>query len=99
MKAGRQNKLKAIKGNLGKRISNADSSETTMLPIAKCREILNSDEVKYSDEELIIVRDYLYRLAAIVSEQLETENELAKVISLTEHKNNEYAQSNYLCTG
>lgn len=99
MKIDNQNNLKAIKGNLCKRIGNADLAETKMLTLARCREILNSGEVKYSDEEVIKVRDYLYRLAAIVSEQLEIENEQAKIILLTERKNNEYAQSDYLRAG
>jgi hypothetical protein len=103
MKTNRRNNLKAIKGKGSYQVDVTPHVELTMLPLAKCREILNNDELLYTDEEIIIIRDYLYRLAAIVAEQVETENEQkqeqAKIISLTEHKNNEYAKSNHLRTG
>jgi hypothetical protein len=103
MKTNRQNSLKAIKGKGGYPVDVTPHVEITPLPLAKCREILNSGELKYSDEEIITIRDYLYRLAAIAAEQLETENEQkqerAKIISLTEHKNNDHAKSDYLRTG
>ena len=105
------NRLKAIKGvvkhNLSENIVCAER-----LPLGKCKEILNAQEQKYTDEEVLALRDYLYQLAAIASEQsdieeqekekieLEQQNEQqAKVISLNEYKNNSNEKSDYLRTG
>lgn len=35
------------------------------LDLETCRKILNAGDRKYSDEEIIRIRDYLYRLAAL----------------------------------
>ena len=34
-----------------------------MLSIEKCKQILNSEKRKYSEEEVIIIKDTLYQLA------------------------------------
>ena len=36
-----------------------------MLSIEQCREILNAGERKYSEEEIIKIRDFVYQLAKI----------------------------------
>ena len=85
---------------------------TERLPLAKCKEILNQGEPKYGDQEVLSIRDYLYQLAAIASEQmdiveqqkdqlaLEQQNgQQAKVISLNEYKNSTNEKSDYLRTG
>lgn len=38
-----------------------------MLSIDKCYEILNKNEKKYSKEEVIAIRDYLYGYAEIIN--------------------------------
>jgi hypothetical protein len=105
------NSLKAIRGAVKHSLSeNIVCAER--LPLAKCREILNSDEQKYTDEEVLIIRDYLYQLAVIASEQLDIEEQekdkleleqqneqQAKIISLNEYKNNTNEKSDYLRTG
>ena len=96
----KQHNLKAIKGN-GCNNYKVAVHEITKLPLAVCRQTLNCGDVQYTDEEVLKIRDYLYRLAAIASEQIaiiESFEEI-KVISLTEHKNKAYAQSDYLRTG
>ena len=101
MKAKEENNLKAVKGNGNGYNEHAAVAEITKLPLAMCRQILNSGELQYSDEEVLKIRDYLYRLAAISSEQAEVKEnrEEARLISLTEDKHITYAQSNYLRTG
>ncbi len=57
---------------------NSDKNEKLDLEI--CRKILNAGDRKYSDEEIVRIRDYLYRLATIecrfydqwINEQTET---------------------------
>ena len=106
-----ENKLKAIRGAVKHSLSeNIECSER--LPLAKCKEILNKGEQKYSDEEVLFIRDYLYQLASIASEQMDIaeqqKNQLAleqqngqqaKVISLNEYKNSTNEKSDYLRTG
>lgn len=93
--------LKIIKGNGSGYNQHAAVVEITMLPLARCREIMNSGEVQYSDEEVLKVRDYLYGLAAIASEQAAIKVDTkGKVISLTEHKSKGYEEeSNHLRAG
>ena len=57
-----------------------DPVKNEKLDLETCRKILNAGDKKYSDEEIIRMRDYLYRLAAIecrfydqwINEQTET---------------------------
>lgn len=66
------------------------------LPLAICREILNRNDRNYTDEQVILIRELLYRLAAIALEEYEAQQ---KVIKIKEHKNPQHAQSNYLRAG
>ena len=99
MKHQKENQLKAVKGNSIENNKYENVSQMTKLPLAMCRQILNSGERKYTDEEVIKIRDYLYRLAAIAAEQAEINAQEAKLISITEDKNQRDEQSNYLRTG
>jgi len=36
-----------------------------MITLKKCKEILNKNELKYSDEEIRIIRDLLYQMAEL----------------------------------
>ena len=42
-----------------------------MIPLKLCKEILNKDSKKYSDEEIELIRDFLYQMGMI---QIEIEN-------------------------
>lgn len=101
MKTKDENNLKAVKGNGDGYNEHAAVTEITKLPLAMCRQILNSGELHYTDEEVLKIRDYLYGLAAISSEQAEIKEntEEAKLISLTQEENKAYAQNHYLRTG
>jgi hypothetical protein len=39
-----------------------------MLSITKCKKILNRNGIHYTDDEIIILRDALYKLAQIILE-------------------------------
>lgn len=43
---------------------------TTQLSLGKCREILCSTGLNYSDEEIELIRDYFYQLAAFGMENM-----------------------------
>lgn len=105
------NRLKAIRGIVKHSLAEKQIC-TEKLPLTKCKEILNAEGQKYTDEEVLMLRDYFYELAAIASEQidideqekdkleLEQQNEeQAKIISLNEYKNNTNEKSDYLRTG
>jgi hypothetical protein len=89
------NKGKLVKGNFES--VKVNYTEISQLPLAKCREIMNNGNTKYSDDEIIKIRNYLYDLAAFIFE--ETEKQSAKVISLIEHKIIDNEECNHLRTG
>ncbi len=35
------------------------------IPIAKCKKILNADGQNYTDEQVLLIRDFLYSLAVV----------------------------------
>lgn len=43
-----------------------------MLTIEKCKKTLNQGERKYKDEEIRLIRDYLYQLANLEINELKT---------------------------
>ena len=103
MKTKQQNNLRVIKGGKESRID----SEIAMLPLAKCREIINQDSIIYTDVEIVKIRELFFRFAAIIHQQneFETKQNSAIIISLKEHKKvtkdkiEIYEKSNYLCKG
>ena len=62
-----------MKGNDSGYNSHPAVQEITKLPLAICRKILNREDVQYTDEEVLKIRDFLYNLAAIATEQAEAE--------------------------
>jgi hypothetical protein len=92
------NQFKVVKGG-NRQAPITTIEEAQRLSLADCRVIMNKGEAEYSDAELIKLRDYLYQLAAIATEQLELGKEEAKIISLHIHKNNTDEKSHYLRTG
>ena len=63
------------------------------IPLSKCRQILKEMDVSYTDEEILLVRDWLYDLAAITYD--ECFNDKGKIIPLTP-KQDDYEESYYL---
>jgi hypothetical protein len=59
------------------------------IPIAKCKKILNADGHTYTDEQVLLIRDFLYSLAVVdyyVNEKMFQEQ-------LNEQKTKEYDDS------
>ncbi len=56
------------------------------LSLAECKKILSGDGDEYTDEQIIIIRDWLYHMADIAIEAYELENENSEV-SIMENKN------------
>lgn len=50
------------------------SGENNKMSIAECRSILNSKGIKYSDEEIKKIRDWIYFYAEMTLELLEDKN-------------------------
>ena len=51
--------LKALKGgNI-----NDDSTTGPLISLEECRAILNQDGFEYTDEEILIIRDFMYQMA------------------------------------
>lgn len=45
-----------------------------MIPLKLCKEILNKGRKKYSDEEIELIRDFLYKMGMIQIEIDENKN-------------------------
>ncbi|MBS1586532.1 MAG: hypothetical protein JSS82_13405 [Bacteroidetes bacterium] len=49
------------------------------IPVTKCKKILNADGHNYTDEQALLIRDFLYSLAIVdfyVNEKMARENSL-----------------------
>ena len=67
--------------------------------VEKCREILGVNGVEYADEQIILIRDYLFILARIYFDYYQrTYKEQLKVIHLNKI-NNGTEESDNLCSG
>ncbi|WP_315816121.1 hypothetical protein [Paraflavitalea speifideaquila] len=73
--------------------------EKGKLSIAKCRELLKEEGRNLTDEQILKIRDFMYRLAAIGWEQYQYQQQQAKVIHLEEHKTVNNENSHCLRTG
>jgi hypothetical protein len=62
------------------------AAENKKLSLTECKKILNTDGLFYTDEEIIVLRDYLYHLADIVMDDI-AEQENKKLIDTLETKN------------
>ena len=69
------------------------------LSIAKCRQILQEEGQSLSDEEILKIRDFLYRLAAIGWEEYQHKQQQGKIVHLDQHQTDYYEKSNYLRAG
>ena len=59
-----------------------------MLTLNECKEILNEEENNYTDEQIILIRDWLYYMADIALDSLEQEEN--KQINNRNGKQNPY---------
>ncbi len=46
-----------------------------MLSIELCKNVLNQKEKKYSNEQVKVIRDYLYKMAIVIDELKSKSNE------------------------
>ncbi len=57
---------------------------TDRIPVAKCKKILNADGHHYTDEQALLIRDFLYSLAVVdyyVNEKMAREDRLNELKS------------------
>ena len=57
-----------------------------MLTLNQCKKILNENENLYTDEEIILIRDWLYRIADIAINSSEASEEKKEEIINTKQK-------------
>jgi len=50
--------------------SEAQHKNYTMINIEQCKKVLNNGERKYKDEEIKMIRDFLYQLAELEINEL-----------------------------
>ena len=63
-----------------------------MLSITKCKKILNKKGIFYTDEEVIIIRNTLYKLAE-VTHKIQKNNILNDTIANSEFRKNQTSSS------
>ncbi len=77
----------------------ANEKSSTVLSIEQCRKMFKAEEYGYTDEELIQMKDFLFKLAKIYYKfYITTLKDKAKVIPLN-HLPYGTEESNSLCTG
>lgn len=78
----------------------AGKEEKNQMPLIECRKILNNDGNRFSDNDIMEIRDFISRLADIFIDHYSySENQQTKVINLEESKRSHYDESNYLRAG
>ena len=65
------------------------------MSLSKCREILDKKVVKYTDVEILLIRDWFYNLAAITYDEYFNQKRTI-IIPLTANQNNDYEEGHYL---
>jgi hypothetical protein len=63
-------------------------AENKKLSLTECKRILNTDGLFYTDEEIIVLRDFLYNWADIMKDDAEMKKN-KKLIEKLETKNKE----------
>ena len=67
------------------------------ISLQKCREILHKKELKYTDDEIVLIRDFMYKIAGITFAEYCDNKETAVIIPLSENTNDtNHEESHYL---
>jgi len=78
----------------------SDEEENKRLSVSACRKILGKEAENLSDEKVIEIRDYFYRLAAMTHEDYQSKMNETPVINLEHYKTEKNEkESRYLRTG
>lgn len=89
-----RNKFKAAK-KIEKEVDEKDQ-----ISFSECRKILTRNGNQFSDDEVIVIRDFICQLADIFINHYQYDvNPQGKIINLEEFKQSHHDESNYLRTG
>jgi len=69
------------------------------MPLGKCRELLKSKSKKYTDEEILLIRDWFYKLVQITYDEYFVNQQPCVTIPLTENQNDDNEERHYLRAG
>lgn len=69
------------------------------LPLGKCRELLKSKSKKYTDEEILLIRDWFYKLVQITYDEYFVNQQPCIIIPLKENQNDDNEERHYLRAG
>lgn len=68
----------------------ASAGGQNMLSLAVCKDVLNTGSLRYDDGEILLIRDFLYRLAGIAEMQCLAQSERAVIPNCNQNQlNNE----------
>ena len=67
------------------------------LTVEECRSILNKNGIEYTNEEIIQIRDFLYLMAEITSNNFQRMKDQEQVISINKNVKEDENESISLC--
>ena len=69
------------------------------MPLAKCRELLKCSGKKYTDEDILLIRDWFYKLVELTYDEYFINQQACIIIPLTENQNDDNEERHYLRAG
>jgi hypothetical protein len=69
------------------------------IPLGKCKELLGEKGAKYTDEQVLLIRDWFYKLVAITYNEYFVNQEQRDIVPITVVKNNDDEERLYLRAG
>jgi hypothetical protein len=69
------------------------------MPLAKCRELLKCKSEKYTDEDILLIRAWFYKLVQITYDEYFVNQQPCIIIPLTENQNDDHEERHYLRAG
>jgi hypothetical protein len=66
------------------------------MPLGKCRELLKNNSKKYTDEDILLIRDWFYKLVQITYDEYFVNQQPCIIIPLTENQNDDHEERHYL---
>ncbi len=79
--------------------NNVEVATEDQMPLGKCRELLKGKSKKYTDEEILLIRDWFYKLVQITYDEYFVNQQPCITIPLTENQNDDNEERHYLRAG
>jgi len=95
MRKEKNNKIIPFRG----KTDNIAVAAEDQMPLAKCRELLKCRAKKYTDEDILLIRDWFYKLVELTYDEYFINQQPCIIIPLTENQNDDNEERHYLRAG